>query len=498
MLEFSLSSTKEGKGAIVATIGPASDTPEMLEKMLQAGLDVVRLNLSHGKHEDAKKRFETVRDVNDSIPILFDLSGPKIRIGEMEKAVVLRKDDELILTKEEIMGHGKKVSVSYKDLIDFAIVGNSLFLNDGLIRVEVVEKSKDNLITKVIHGGPLSSRKGINAPDIGIKLFSPTDKDIKDLDFTLGLEPDFYSVSFVRRAEDIETVRAIISSSTDDRVPLISKIEHKDAVLDIKNILKASDGIMVARGDLGVELPPEEVPMLQEQLVNMCKSAAKQSIVATQMLESMVVSPRATRAETSDVANAILQGADAVMLSAETATGEYPVEAIAAMDRIILTTQSYVPKRMKIGLTENPSIAESIGQSAVQLADGLDVDYIIAYTRSGSSSSLVSKFRPNQPIISVTPSKATSRRLRLQWGVFPLYLGRDFTDTDEMIHAGIQMAYDEKMIEKESKCVVVAGSLLGLPWETNLIQYYEAETVISSLEAAARFAKAYSIVPGDN
>jgi pyruvate kinase len=483
----------DAKGAIIATLGPPSDNPDTLEAMIDVGLDLIRLNMSHGTHDDAKKRFELVREVNDQIPVLFDLSGPKIRIGKMEKPIILQTGQDFVLCKEEIIGNETKASVTYKELIDLAEVGHNLFLNDGLIELKVKDKTQDEVICTISNGGPLSSRKGVNAPDVPIKLYSPTEKDKRDLDFTIGLEPDFYSVSFIRRTADLDEVRRTMATHTTEKIPLISKIEHKDAISNIDDIITSSDGIMVARGDLGVELPPEDVPLIQQTLVKKCNNVAKTCIVATQMLESMVVSPRSTRAETSDVANAILQGADAVMLSAETATGNYPVEAVAMMNRIILTVESRIKQKSSKKFEGKASVADSIGRAAVSLASGLQADYLLAYTRSGVTSQLVSKFRPSQPIIVITPSIKTARRARMQWGATPLWLERDFNSTDEMIHAGIAQASKLKLVEKEANCVIVAGSLLGLPSSTNLIQYLNANDIISSMEASERFSKAYRI-----
>ncbi len=484
---------KRAKGAIVSTLGPASDKVEILEKMIDAGLDIVRLNMSHGTHEDTKQRFELVRRVNDLIPILMDLSGPKIRVGNMEESVQLRHGDKFIITRHEITGTQERVSISYPELIDLAEIQNSLFLNDGLIEIKIIDKTKDDLICEVISGGPLSSRKGVNTPGIPIALYSPTKKDIKDLEFSVDLEPDFYSVSFVRRVQDLQTVRDIIATKTKEEIPLISKIEHQDAVNSIDDICKASDGIMVARGDLGVELPLETVPLIQRKLVAKCNNLGIPCIVATQMLESMVLAPRPTRAETSDVANAILQGADAVMLSAETATGKYPVEAISMMEKIIQTVQPMIKQKSHMRFEGIPSVSESIGRSAVSLAAGLNSDVIMAFTRTGLSSALVSKFRPEQPIIAVTPSIKTARRSRLQWDVYPLLLIHQFVDTDEMIHEGICKAFEQKLIDRDSKVIVVAGSLLGLPSSTNLIQAIPAGEIIASDEAKERFARAYSL-----
>ena len=421
------------KGAIVATIGPSSDKNNTIEKMIEEGLDIIRLNMSHGTHEDHKKRFEMVRNLNDEIPILFDLSGPKIRIGKLSSSVILKKGDSFILSKDEQSGEENKVSVSYPELIDITKVDQTLFLNDGLLEFKVIEKTDRDLICEVLTPGPLSSRKGVNTPNIPIQLYAPTKKDKKDIEFTIGLEPDFYSISFVRRAQDIIDVKNKIDQYTTEKVPMISKIEHLDALDNIEEISKHSSGLMVARGDLGVELPPWRVPPVQKMLVNTCRTHGISCIIATQMLESMVLSSRPTRAEVSDVYQAIVQGADAVMLSAETATGNYPIETVKIMNNIIRAAQEHVKQTSRQRFNEISSISEAIGRAAVSLASGTDVDAIITFTRSGRSSMMISKFKPSQPILAISPVKKTTRRVRLQWGVTPLYLEKDFNDTDTFL-----------------------------------------------------------------
>lgn len=478
---------KKSKGVIVATIGPASDKEEILTRMIEEGLDVVRLNLSHGTHEDHKKRFELVRKVDDTLPILFDLSGPKIRIGYLEKSVHLNKGDMYILCREETVGNEERASLLYKELIDVAEIGNTLYLNDGLLEFKVVEKRKDELVCEVITGGTLSSRKGVNVPGIPIPLYAPTEKDLKDIEFTIGLEPDFYSVSFVRRKEDLYRVREKISSFTDDQIPLISKIEHQDGLKNIDEIIQASDGIMVARGDLGIEVPLEDIPRIQKELIDKCLYYSRSCIVATQMLESMVSSPRPTRAEVSDVANAIIQGSDAVMLSAETATGNYPVETIQVMDKIITTAQKQVKPLSDLTRIKQTSSAESICRAATGIAAAVEAHKIIAYTRTGITSGILSRFKPNQDIIAVTPNPKTVRRTKLQWGVTPLLLDQDYHNTDEMVYEGILKAYNEKRIEDVSKLVVVAGSTIGKPSpSTNLIQLFDTKDIVSSDMATFR------------
>ena len=477
----------KSKAAIVGTLGPSSSEEEKLRKLIENGLDVVRLNMSHGNIEDHKQRFELVRRVDETIPIIIDLSGPKIRIGEVKENFDLIKDDTIILTKENVVGNREKLSISYNELIDLVDVKDTLFINDGIIELEVTEKFENELNCKVLSGGPISSRKGLNAPGVPIGLFSPTRKDLEDIQNTINLEPDFYSVSFVRRKEDLIKVREQIANFTTERVPLISKIEHQDALDNIDEIINYSDGLMVARGDLGVELPPEDIPLIQEVLVKKSNDAGIPVIVATQMLESMVNSAKPTRAEASDVANAILQGADAVMLSAETATGNHPIEAVGMMERIIKKVEPRLfEKSIELQRYVN-SIPDSIGRSAVSMAEALNADVIMAFTRSGGSSQSVAKFRPNQKIIAVTPLDKTSRRLRLQWGVNPLLLSRDFSDTDEMIFQGVNSAYEKGFVDKFDTAVLVAGSLLGLPTSTNLINYIKIDEIINSVGAEKRF-----------
>lgn len=479
------------KAGIIGTIGPASAKEDVLVKLIESGLNIVRINLSHGSIDQAKRNFELVRSVDDSVGVLFDLSGPKMRIGKIDGHVLLKSGEQFIITKENIDGNEKRVGTNYPDLIDLVKPGNTIYLNDGLIELTVLETRETEILTKVERGGILSSRKGINAPGVPIGLYSPTTKDIKDLEATLPLEPDFYGVSFVRRAEDLKTVKKIISSYTKDEVHLVSKIEHQDALKNFNEILKESDEIMIARGDLGVEMDPAEVPLVQKELIKKCNRLGKPAIVATQMLESMVASPRPTRAEASDVANAILDGADVVMLSAETATGDFPIKSVETMRNIISKVQNtIVPHRQKYFPDENPNW-DAVGRAAVYLAEDLGASAIIANTRSGDTSRVIAKYRPNQPIISITPNKKTYRRLNIQWGVIPIYSGRTYHDTDDMIEESIRICIEKDLIGKDDLVVTVAGSLLGMPYTTNLIQYYFVKDILKSLTAKDNFAKTY-------
>ncbi len=475
-----MTNSHQKKASIIGTIGPTSIDKGVLEDLFHHGLDITRINLSHGDQATAKKWFETIRSVDDTVPIMFDLSGPKMRIGEIKsKLVHLVTGNTFVLSKEKVSGTVEKVGTTYPELIDLASVGNTIYLNDGLIELKVKEKRDEELVCKIVRGGPLSSRKGINAPEVPIKLYAPTDKDIKDIEFTKELEPDFYSVSFVRRIEDLLKVRGMLSDMS-YQPPLISKIEHSDGVRNFDEILKVTDVVMVARGDLGVELDPADIPLLQKKLIKKCNQVGKPVIVATQMLETMVSSPRPTRAEASDVANAILDGADTVMLSAETATGMYPVKAVDVMSRIIKKVQGNVNAlQVKFDPTLSPKW-DAVANAAVILANSLNAKAIIANTRSGDTARAISKYRPTQPIISITPELHTFRKLAIYWGVVPELLEQNYSDTDDMIAASINLAFKKGYIQKDDIVVSVAGSLLGLPYTTNLVQYHLVSDILNA------------------
>ncbi len=490
---MSESSIQLKKTKIVCTIGPSSNDEETLERLIRAGMNVARLNLSHGSLDYHKKTFDLIRSIDESIAILLDISGPKIRVGKFEKSIVLQKGQEYILTKENVTGNEERASVTYPQLIDDLQEGSLIYLNDGLIAMRVIAKNDDYLVAKVLNGGILSSNKGINVPESKISVYTPTDKDRKDILETAKWEPDYYSVSFVRRVLDLENVRNTFRTVTNDDIPLVSKIEHKDALNAFEDIVSASQGVMVARGDLGVELPPEEVPLLQKELIRKSRYHGVPVIVATQMLESMIINSRPTRAEVSDVANAILDGADAVMLSAETATGKYPVETVEMMTKICLKTECHLtPTQEERHVKKGAMVPAHIGRAAVRLAEDTNADLIIAMTQTGTTTEMVSTFRPKQAILGFSTNLKNLRRLALQWGVIPILF--DFIpDTDDMILKAILTAYEKKYIERSSKMVIVAGTLLGLPSSTNLIQYHVAEEILRSIEAQKEFRKAYNL-----
>jgi len=481
------------KTKIVATIGPSSESEDTLLKLFDAGMNVARLNLSHGTLDHHKKLFDKIRALNDEIAILLDISGPKIRVGKLKEPIELKKGQKFILTKKDIVGDETKASVTYPALIDDLEIGSIIYLNDGLISLKVIEKHPDYLVTEVLVGGVLTSNKGINVPGSNISAYTPTKKDEKDILETAKWEPDFYSVSFVRRVKDLENVRKLISQVTSDNIPLISKIEHLDGLKNYDSIAKASQGIMVARGDLGVEIPLEKVPLVQKDLVRKANYMGIPVIVATQMLESMIVSPRPTRAEATDVANAILDGADAVMLSAETATGKYPIKAVQTMSKICVEAENnYYPSYERREVSSGARIPMNIGRAAVKLAKDIETEAILAMTQTGTTTAMVSTFRPHQIILGFATNKKTLRRLALQWGVQPV-LFEFIPDTDDMILQAAIKAYEEGYIKRNQSFIVVAGSLLGLPASTNLIQYHTMDEILRSVEAQKEFIKAYSL-----
>jgi len=412
----------------------------------------------------------------------------------MEKPVELIKGDEFILTSEEVVGNEKIAGLSYPQLVGEAAPGNTLFINDGLVRLSIDSTTETEIHCVVEYGGPISSRKGVNTPGIPIKLVVPTEKDERDILGTCGLEPDYYAVSFVRRSEDLKAVQDLILTELTNEVPLISKIEHQDALINLTSILRESSGIMIARGDLGVEIPPEQVPLLQKDLIRSCNVLGKPVIVATQMLESMTFSPAPTRAEISDVANAIIDGCDAVMLSAETASGKYPNEAVGILDRIAREVESHFRKPQLERLTDAdcPPVHEAIGRAAVSLAHNLRVDAIIATTRSGKSCQMVSKFRPNVPILGYTPNIQTLRRLQLNWGVCPSSL-EYIPSTDRMINSAIVKSVNDDLVDDEAVVVVVAGTTLGLPSPTNYIQVLNVAEIMKNETAKKEFDQIISI-----
>ena len=470
----------ETKSKIVCTIGPASSSKDVLEKMVEAGMDVARLNMSHEDHETARKTFDTIRSIDDTLPILFDLQGPKIRLGELKSPVDLITGNELILSTEEFVGDEKRVSVSYEELPKDVKPGDVIALNDGIVRLKVKKVQKTDVITEVTHGGPISSRKGVNIPGIKLSREVPTEEDLRDLDLAAELEPDFIALSFVTSCDDVRRLREVITSNGPADAWIISKIEHKLGVKNFDEILKESDGVMIARGDLGIEVPIEEVPILQRDLIRRANIWAKPAIVATHMLESMTTELIPTRAEVSDVAHAIMERADAVMLSEETAVGHNPVATVAMMERIIKRTEQTIGRIDPLEITSpRKMIVEIIGNmtyNAVTLIPD-KIDGIISATRTGYTARWISKFRPPTHIFAVTPDKRVSRRLRLLWGVHPIRHEQELESVDDIVRESTRMLYDRGFVSKDKDIVFTSGVKM-MPGRTNVTGLFHIRDLV--------------------
>jgi pyruvate kinase len=466
------------KTKIVCTIGPASSAPAILEEMIREGMDVARLNFSHGDHQGHAEKIALIRQLSAKtgipIAILQDLGGEKIRLGEIEgESVSLASGATITLTTKPIKGNAKRISVTYPGLTNDVKEGDTILLADGTLELKVVAVKPPEVICQVVVGGEISSHKGVTIPsgELGIKTL--TDKDKDDLLFGVQAEVDFIALSFVRGSEDIKEVKEILRSHHAD-IPVIAKIERHEALGHLDAIMQEADGIMVARGDLGVEIPLEEVPLVQKKLIKRANTLGKPVITATQMLRSMVESPRPTRAEASDVANAILDGTDALMLSEETAIGRYPVEAVRFMALIAQATEKSFPH--EAFLPPDPyqkgEIADAMSHAACNLAADLEVAAIITPTLTGRTARLVSRYRPRHPILAFSPKSATVRQLILSWGVHPI-LVHEFTNVDEIIGKGITAALKGGWVAKGQRVVVTAGTPVDLPGTTNLITVKE-------------------------
>ncbi len=465
---------------IVCTLGPASNSPEVIEEMIEAGMNVARLNFSHGTHEDHRETYERVRQVsrkmNTPVAILQDLQGPKIRVGTFEEgSVQLHKGHSFTITAEDVNGTSERVSTTYENLPADVDDGDILLLDDGLLRLRVTEVEGPRVHTVVEVGGILKNNKGINLPTAAVSAPSMTDKDKRDLAFGMELGVDYVALSFVRSALDIHQLRSQMPRDRADDVLIISKIEKPQAITELDDIIAVSDGIMIARGDLGVELPPQKVPMLQKMAIEKANEVGCISITATQMLESMTTNFRPTRAEASDVANAILDGTDAVMLSGETAVGKFPVESVRMMSSIIEEVESSAgfasqPEPQFIrGLMTFPN---AVARAATIAANELNVKGIVVLTRSGFTARLMMTYRPGKPIIGCTPDERVYHQMALYWGVEP-YRIQLLKNTDRMLEHVEEMMCEERGGKPGDEVIVVMGSPAGgKPTETNMIKFH--------------------------
>ncbi len=463
------------RAKIVCTIGPASERSEILDAMAQAGMDVARVNLSHGDRETQRHVLEALNDV-EGVSTLIDLPGPKIRIGEVDGSLNLRPGESIHFTTGQAIGGGSELSVSYNRLPKEVVVGGSIFIDDGLIEVKVTSVDEDlqGFSCDVVSGGEVTSHKGINVPGASLTLRPPTEADLKGIEFGVGL-CDWFAVSFVRNGRDVENAKRAIADAGGDQ-PVISKIEHSEAIENIDEIVAASDAIMVARGDLGIEVPPWEVPILQKSIIEKCRREGKPVIVATQMLRSMVTSPRPTRAEASDVANAVLDGADAVMLSEETAVGLFPLEAVRVMNIISQTVEQKAPKIFEDSGVGR-SIDDVIGSLAARATQTVEPAALVVVTRSGFSARMVSKHRPDTRILAVAKSRQVLRRTRLYWGVEPL----DITwtdDRDELLTRAVSEGLERGYFNEEDTVMFVSGSNLEAPGRTSTLEILRVREIM--------------------
>jgi pyruvate kinase len=461
------------KTKIICTIGPASEAPEVIRELIASGMRVARLNFSHGTLGDHEQKINIIRriakEMDKPVAILQDLGGPKIRLGHIpDPGVRLEPGRHIILTTQTVEGSEQRISVSYPLLGEEVKAGDRILLADGFLELRVRSVNGSEIHCEVITGGVLTSHKGINLPAGSIRMPSMTDKDREDLHFGLGHDVDYIALSFVRTAADIRNIKDIIHQENKN-TPVIAKIEKHEAIDHYEDILDAADAIMVARGDLGVEIPLEEVPIIQKRLIQKANALGKPVITATQMLRSMVDAPRPTRAEASDVANAVLDGTDAVMLSEETATGNYPIQAVQFMIRIVAEAEKTYPHDRYLKMVPEKEISDSVTYAVCVLADHLDAAAILAPTQSGRTAIQISRFRPKQPIIAFTPSPTTVRRLVLFRGIYP-HLISDPRDTDDMIEKVSKGAVETGDLSEGDLAVITAGHPVWVAGMTNMIR----------------------------
>ncbi|WP_018753395.1 pyruvate kinase [Paenibacillus sanguinis] len=465
------------KTKIVCTIGPSSESLENIKKLIMAGMNVARLNFSHGDFEEHGGRIKTIRqasaELGKSIAILLDTKGPEIRTGKLkEEAIELEQDEFLTLTTEEILGDKDRISITYKELPNDVEVGSTILIDDGLIGLTVVDVQGTEIKCRIVNGGTVKSKKGVNVPGVNISLPGITEKDASDIQFGIEQGIDFIAASFVRKAADVLEIRQLLEKQNAAHIQIISKIENQQGVDNLDEILEVSDGLMVARGDLGVEIPAEDVPLAQKRMIEKCNRVGKPVITATQMLDSMQRNPRPTRAEASDVANAIFDGTDAIMLSGETAAGKYPVESVLTMARIAEKAESALEYReifIKQSNAQQTTVTEAISQAVANSALELNAKAIITSTETGYTARMVSKYRPKAPIIAVTTADQTLRRLALNWGVTPVK-GEVAATTDEMFDKAMKGGLDSGLVKEGDLVVLSAGVPLGSSGSTNLIK----------------------------
>ena len=473
-------SVKFRKTKVVCTIGPASRDEETLRQLIRSGMDVARLNFSHSDAETHKENVERIRRISEEeqqpVAILVDLQGPKFRMGEIENdGILVREGESVRLAPEDFAKENQEaLPVQNENFMEVVSVGDRVLIDDGLIELRVTGKDETHIDCDVIIGGMIKSNKGMNLPGVSSDLPSMTEKDYHDLVHALDWEVDWIALSFVRSAKDIKTLKEVIKAKTEFPIPVMAKIEKPEALARIDEIVAASDAVMVARGDLGIEIPTEQVPTAQKRIIEKCNKVGIPVVIATQMLDSMIRNPRPTRAEASDVANALFDGADAVMLSGETTIGNYPVESVITMEKIIAEVeknQQNYPVRSFQPLEEsiNLSIARAVASAAREVSENLKTAAIIAITASGYTARIVSRYRPYAPILAITPDKRVQRQLNLFWGVNPLLAPRT-DNTDEMIATALQVVRDKGLVRAGDLVAITAGTAGSEPGTTNLVR----------------------------
>ncbi|OZU89742.1 pyruvate kinase [Virgibacillus indicus] len=480
---------------IVCTIGPASESIETLEKLIESGMSVARLNFSHGDFDEHGNRINNIRKAAENsgktVAILLDTKGPEIRTGNFEGGQAeLVQGNTVSISMDDVQGTAERFSVTYGGLINDVHVGSKILLDDGLIELEVIEinEHSNELKTKALNSGTIKNKKGVNVPNVSVNLPGITEKDAADIRFGIEQGIDFIAASFVRRPSDILEIRELLENTSGEDIKIIPKIENQEGVDNIDSILEVSDGLMVARGDLGVEIPAEDVPLVQKMLIKKCNTAGKPVITATQMLDSMQRNPRPTRAEASDVANAIFDGTDAIMLSGETAAGIYPVESVQTMSNIALKAESALDHKSILSQRSKSvdmTITDGISQSVTHTAMNLDVSAILTPTESGHTARMISKYRPKAPIVAVTYSEKVNRQLSLVWGVHPIS-GKRADSTDEMMEIAIERGLQTNLFERGNKVIITAGVPIGESGTTNLMKVHVIGDVIAKGQGIGR------------
>ena len=465
------------KTKIICTMGPATDNIEVLRAMARAGMNVARFNFSHGSHEEHKQRIDRVKAVREEynlpIALLLDTKGPEIRTGDMQDGkIFLKKGEQIRLTPRACLGTPSKISITYPDLYQDVQAGTSILIDDGLIELRVEQTQEQDILCRVLNDGAVSNHKGINVPDVHLSIPYLSDKDKADIQFGIEQGVDFVAASFVRTADDVQQLRMLLDENGGAHINIIAKIENQQGVENIDGIVSLADGVMIARGDMGVEIPAEDVPPIQKMLIKKVASAGKQVITATQMLDSMMKNPRPTRAEVTDVANAIYDGTGAIMLSGETAAGLYPVEAVTMMARIAERTENDIDYRKRFFVRTrkaNPDITDAICHATCTTAYDLNARDIVTVTKSGRSARMVARYRPSCGIIGCTPTKKVWYQLNLAWGVTPVLLS-ETDDVFDLFDSALETAKNQGLMQSGDLAVITSGVPIGVSDTTNMIR----------------------------